>query len=270
MRFTADRRFIEIMFGMGLLLAGLSSGDTGATIVLFILGLYLLGRQFNRTETRGKNTTRRAPSRRVEFEEEEDLEFVPTEPRTDQVYAHALDAVKRAGLDPTQITVLPIDVGVMAFSGDQEPVIYRTRPVLDDIDYVQPYVQLRLPTRARGRVRFEIADSDGQVLFIHEEDHNFDKGRNLVVPAARLRIHEGHAMHGDWGLRVMADGVLIADHHFGWQESTTKTIRRHLTEDGELSGEIRAMMAEDTKLERMSLDELLEAQEPDDKQQARR
>jgi hypothetical protein len=104
------------------------------------------------------------------------------------------------------------------------------------------------------------------VLFIHEEDHEFQQGRNLVVPAARLPIHDAHAMQGDWGLRISADGVLIADHHFGWQESTTKVIRRHLTEDGELSGEIRAMVA-DSKLEKMSLDELLEAQEPDVKAQ---
>jgi hypothetical protein len=269
MRFTADRRFIEIMFGLGLLLAGLSSGDAGATVVLFLLGIYLLTRQVNRTETGIKRTTRRRAARMAEVEDEEEDEIIPAEPRPDQVYAHALDAVRRAGLDPAETTVLPIDVGVMAFTGDQDPVIYRTRPVLDDIDYVQPYVQLRLPTRARGRVRFEIADSDGQVLFIHEEDHNFEKGRNLVVPAARLPIHDAHAMQGDWGLRVIADGVLIADHHFGWQESTTKVIRRHLTEDGELSGEIRAAMA-NSNSERMSLDELLDAQEPEDKQQARR
>jgi hypothetical protein len=263
MRFTADRRFIEIMFGLGLVLAGLSSGDTGATIVLFILGLYLLTRQFNRNAT---GEVRR--KREVIGIEEDDL--IAPQPRAEQVYAHALDAVRRAGRDPNETTVLPIDVGVMAFSGDADPVIYRTRPMLDDIDYVQPFVQLRLPQRAKGRIRFEIADSDGQVLFIHEEDHDFQQGRNLVVPAARLPIHDAHAMHGDWGLRVSADGVLIADHHFGWQESTTTVIRRHLTEDGELSGELRAMVA-DSKLEKMSLDELLEAQAPDGKaQQGRR
>lgn len=267
MRFKADRRFIEIMFGLGLVLAALSSGDMGATIVLFILGVYLLSRQFN---PRGEATM---PGKRREFafDEGELEDVIEPQPRPEQVYAHALDAVRRAGREPNETTVLPIDVGVMAFSGDSDPVIFRTRPVLDDVDYVQPFVQLRLPTRAKGRIRFEIADSDGQVLFIHEEDHEFEKGRNLVVPAARLRVLDAHAMHGDWGLRVLADGVLIADHHFGWQESTTKVIRRHLTEDGELSGELRAMVAE-SKLDKMSLDELLEAQEePETKaQQGRR
>jgi hypothetical protein len=264
MRFTADRRFIEIMIGLGLVLAGLSSGDGGATIVLFIMGLYLLSRQFNRSAA--AKTSQREPIRAERDEDEED-DLIAPQPRAEQVYAHALDAVRRAGLDPNETTVLPIDVGVMAFSGDLDPVIYRTRPVLDDIDYVQPFVQLRLPTRAKGRIRFEIADSDGQVLFIHEEEREFEKGRNLVSPAARLPIHDAHAMQGDWGLRVSADGVLIADHHFGWQESTTKVIRRHLTEDGELSGEIRAMVT-DSKLGRMSLDELLDAQQPEQESKA--
>jgi hypothetical protein len=246
-----NRRFAEIMIGLVLLLAGLSAGDTAATLVLFLLGLYLLARQFNQTGTS-------SGAARDTRESEEDI--LPAQPRADQVYAHALDSVRRAGLDPTETHVLPIDIGVMAFSSDQDPVIYRTRPVLDDIDYLQPFVQLRLPTRARGRIRFEILDSDGQVLFVHEEDHEFERGRNLITPAARLPIHDAHAMHGDWELRVSADGVLIAEHRFAWQESATRTIRRHLTEDGELSGEVRAMMAE-SRLPRISLDDLLSEQD---------
>lgn len=249
-RRTRDRRFAEIMIGLVLVLAGLSSGEPSATVVLFVLGLYLLARQF------GWQAGAMAPRDARDIEED----VLPAQPRADQVYAHALDAVRRAGLDPTETHVLPIDIGVMAFSGDNEPVIYRTRPVLDDIDYIQPFVQLRLPTRARGRIRFELVDSDGQILFVHEEDHEFERGRNLVTPAARLPIHDAHAMHGDWQLRVTADNVLIAEHSFAWQESTSKTIRRHLTEDGELSGEVRAMMAEN-RLQRMSLDDLLEQQQ---------
>ena len=47
----------------------------------------------------------------------------------------------------------------------------------------------------------------------------------------------------------------------------SKTIRRHLTEDGELSGEVRAMMAEN-RLQRMSLDDLLEEQDQQQEQDA--
>ena len=256
-----DRRFSEIMIGLLLILAGIMAFG-GSQILLMglgVVGLYLVLRQFDRS-SKAPGLDRALPA----FDEE----VMPAPPRVDQVYAHALDAVRRAGLDPTETHVLPIDIGVMAFSGDQEPVIYRTRPVLDDIDYLQPFVQLRLPTRARGRIRFEMIDSDGQILFVHEEDHEFERGRNLVTPAARLPIHDAHAMQDAWELRVSADGVLIADHHFEWEESTTKVIRRHLKEDGELSNEVRAMMAEN-RLQRMSLDELLEPQQPEDSESER-
>jgi hypothetical protein len=261
-----ERRFSEVMIGLLLILVGITAigGDSLIMLALGVLGLYLVLRQFDRS---GKAA---ALNRELPDIEDEEMS---SQPRVDQVYAHALDAVRRAGLDPTETNVLPIDIGVMAFSGDQEPVIYRTRPVLDDIDYLQPFVQLRLPTRARGRIRFEITDSDGQILFVHEEDHEFERGRNLVTPAARLPIHDAHAMHDAWELRVSADGVLIADHTFEWEESTTKVIRRHLKEDGELSSEVRVMMAEN-RLQHMSLDELLEPQEPEDSehehQQSRR
>jgi hypothetical protein len=86
-----------------------------------------------------------------------------------------------------------------------------------------------------------------------------------VTPAARLPIHDAHNMNGDWQLRVSADGVLLAVHPFGWQESTTKAIRRHLREDGELSNEVRAMLA-DSRLQKMSLDELLADQQTEEAQ----
>ena len=269
-----DGRFAQIMIGLFLLLAGLSSGSTAATIVLVLLGLYLLSRQFNTTRSIGTfSREAREPEAYIDTDTEDD-EDLPAQPRADQVYAHALDAVRRAGLNPNETHVLPTDIGVMAFSGDQDPIIYRTRPVLDDVDYIQPFVQLRLPTRAQGRIRFEIADSDGQILFVHEADHEFERGRNLVTPAARLPIHDGHALQGDWDLRVLADDVLIAEHKFAWHENTSKVIRRQLQEDGELNNEVRAMMAEN-RLQKMSLDELLADQPPEDqptenKQAARR
>jgi hypothetical protein len=254
-----NRRMVQVGLGILLIVLGLTSlgGDFSAALVFGGLGLYLLYRQFDHSRVNIEADRRSVPNYEVE-----------AQPRADQVYAHALDAVREAGLDPANTHVLPIDIGVMAFSADQDPTIFRTKAVLDDVDYVQPFVQLRLPTRAVGRVRFEITDSDGQVLFIHEENHQLQRGRNLVTPAARLPIHDAHNMNGEWQLRVSADGVLLAVHHFGWQESTTKTIRRHLREDGELSNEVRAMLAE-SRLQKMSLDELLSDQQIEDQPQRR-
>ncbi len=256
-----DARFAQIMVGLLLLIVGLSAGDPAATIVLVGIGLFLLARQFSTTHSTYSNRSPRAERIRRDRDSDEDV-AMPGQPAEDQVYKHALESVRRAGLDPADTHVLPIDIGMITYSGDNAPMIYRTRPILDDIDYLQPFVQLRLPTRARGRIRFEISDSDGQILFVHEEDHEFERGRNLVTPAARLPIHDGNALHGDWQLRVLADGVLIAEHDFGWKENTDAVIRRHLEQDGELSGEARAIMAEN-RLSRVSLDELLARQEDD-------
>ncbi len=252
-----DRRFGEVMLGLFLLIAGVSAfgGDSAVTLFLIVGGLYLLARRFDRAAQTELDSRSFAGEDDYSFEE-----AIPAQPRADQVYAHALDAVRRAGLDPAETHVLPTDIGVMAFSGDQEPTIYRTRPVPDDVDYIQPFVQLRLPTRAHGRIRFEIVDSDNQVLFVHEEDHDFQRGRNLITPAARLPIHDAHAMQKGWQLRISADGMVIAEHDFQWQESTSRVIRRQLSEDGEINNEVRAMMAEN-RLQKLSLDELLADQD---------
>lgn len=177
-----------------------------------------------------------------------------------RIYNHALEAVEAAGLDPETVKVLATDIGVMAFSGDADPEICRTREIFDDVDYIQPYVQLRLASKAVGLIRFEIEDSDGQLVFVHEEHHQLERGRNLITPAARLPIHDIQIKDDDWSLRVLADGVPLAVHTVAWQESTTTLVRRHLSEDGEISNELRAAMAEN-RLQKISLDDLLADQE---------
>ncbi len=251
---STSRRFWEIVAGIVLILVGLSgfgANEFPFGILLLMGGLYLMARQFSQN---------RQPYEADGYMEES--EVAQRQAHTEPVYSHALKAVERAGLNPDEVRVLPVDIGVMAFRGDQDPVVYRTRPVLDDIDYLQPFVQLRLPTRAVGKIRFEILDSDGQILFVHEDNHELERGRNLITPTARLPIHDAQAMNGPWKLRVSADGVPLATHTFEWQESTTKSIRRHLSDDGEISSGLRVAMAE-SRLQKMSLDELLSFQDGD-------
>jgi hypothetical protein len=250
-----NRRFSEIMLGLFLLFLGASALVEGGQPIMTLLvlgGIFMLVRQFESGRSISFDTppltNQRAGEPRVESSTKQ------------RIYHHALSAVEAAGLDPETVKVLTTDIGIMAFKEDQDPVVYRTRDVLDDIDYIQPYVQLRLPTKAVGLIRFEIIDADGEVLFIHEERHQLERGRNLISPAARLPIHDAQAMDGEWELRVSADGVPLALHHFGWQESTTKVVRRHLSEDGEISSELRAALA-DSRLQGLSLDELLAEQE---------
>jgi len=242
---------ITAIFFVVIGLLALAEGGNALMTLLVLGGIFFLvrqfefGRRFPQYEPRSNEvdyteTARRAPQHRI--------------------YQHALDAVEAAGLDPETVQVLATDIGVMAFSGNEDPEICRTRDVYDDVDYIQPYVQLRLAAKAVGLIRFEIVDSDGQVLFVHEEHHQLERGRNLITPAARLPIHDVQAKDGGWTLRVLADSVPLAEHYFGWQESTTSLVRRHLSEDGEISSELRAAMAEN-RLQKVSLDDLLADQD---------
>ena len=187
---------------------------------------------------------------------------------SDQAYAHAVDAARAAGLELSRTAVIPVDVGLIAFLPGGERAIHRTTPVEPDAEYVQPFVQLNMPTRAVGRIRYELVDRDGQAVFIHEDYETLERGVNLLTPPARLRAHNGMARYGDWRLLVSADGVPLLDHAFGWAEDPREKLRRHLAEDGELSPEARNILDDDLSGPSMSLDDLLGAQ--DDAQTARR
>ncbi len=187
---------------------------------------------------------------------------------TERVQQHALAAVRAAGHDPDNLTVLPVDIGIISYHGDDPPVIHRTWPVRDDCDYVQPYVQLRVPNIATGCVRFEIDDSSGQTVFIHEENHQLERGRNLITPGSRLPVHDEIEVDQRWRVRVKADGVLLAQYTFGWEVGENTDFNRHLGEDGEINSELRAVLAE-SKLQDISLDELLAEQQENAESQQR-
>ena len=263
-RRSSNRLSSEIIAGLVLLAIGLSAlgADFFPAILLVLLGGYFLWRQFE--------TAPRAASRDDGYAADyDDHDYADQRPSgAEQVYAHALQAAERAGLDPSQAPVIPVDIGVMAFRGDQTPGVFRTRPVPDDVDYIQPFVQVRLPTRARGRIKFEILDSNGQRLFVHEDFYQLEHGRNLITPTARLPIHDAQAMHRDWRLRVTADGLPLAEHAFRWQDTDLSVVRRHLTEDGEISTELRTALSE-SRLGELSLDELLADQETPDAERRR-
>ena len=265
---TQSQRKWQILAGIFLLLFGLSAlpGEAAVALIMMAVGGWLLWKQIN-----NRNPAEVADFFNTRFDgapgdDNDDAGYALRQTGTEKVYAHALRAVEQAGLDPDTAQVLPVDMGVMVFQGDNDPVVYRTHPIPDDADYVQPFVQLRLPTRAVGRVKFEVIDADGQVIFIHEDVVNLERGRNLVTPSARLPIHDAHNMMGTWQLRVSADGMPLAVHKFVWQETNTRAIRRHITADGELSNELRASLAEN-RLGKMSLDELLSFQDGDQEPQ---
>jgi hypothetical protein len=257
-----NRRFWEVMVGLLLIVLGL--GALGSAwlpgLLIGIGGLMVLAHHYN-------HSTNFAARNEVSALDEAEINQ-PTRSQTgaEQVYPHAIRAAERVGHRAGDMQVLPVDIGLLAFRAGEDPVVYRLQPVSADVDYVQPFVQIRLPKRATGRVRFELADSDGRVLFIHEDMHQLQRGRNLVTPAARLPIHDALAMHDLWELRVSADGVPLATHRFEWTESKTQTVRRHLREDGEISSELRAAIVDNAPAD-LSLDELLAFQDEAESQQ---
>jgi hypothetical protein len=277
-----NRRYAQIMIGLFLLFIGLNSVTSGEPVgvLMGLGGFYLLARQFeesrnNRLQERRNDDEyerwRREQSRsrnRYDFEDVHDeVDRKPTT-NADRVYSHALEAVQRAGLDAANTPVLPVDIGLFGHKGDDNPKLYRTRAIPMDVDYIQPFVQLRLPKRAKGRITFEIIDDTGETLFTRTEQYEFQRGRNLVVPSRRLPVHDALDMEeGNWTLRISADKVLLAEHRLRWIEPANDFVAEHIQEDGEISNELRAAMAE-SRLEKMSLDDLLSFQEPTNSQQS--
>jgi hypothetical protein len=278
MNFRNNRNTILLAFIL-LMLAGVALLESSALVVLILLGLLFLVRQFDNNQIQSSSDMDYSSSSDYDYSSDygaaDEYEYDSYEaPQTrqaqsDPVYRHALEAVQRAGLNPDTVQVLAVDIGVMAFKEDGEPTVYRTWTLPDDVDYVQPFVQLRLPSKANGRIKFEVIDAAGKVVFSHEDNHKLERGRNFVSPAARLPIHDSHNLDGRWGLRVSADGMLLAEHRFEFSEATNSAIRRHIGEDGEINTELRAVMAE-SRLPKMSLDDLLAYQDDDEQQQQKK
>lgn len=195
------------------------------------------------------------------FDDDEEEEPVV---RREPVYRHALTAVENAGLDPDTVKVLAVDLGVIAFREDGNATVYRTWTVPEDARSIQPFVTLRLPTAATGRIRFEILDAAGKSVFVSETDHRLEPGRNFINPPARLALRNHPDLSGRWQLRISADNVLLAVHRFEFAEPATAKIRQHLGEDGEIRTDSRLLLDE-TATPRMSLDELLAYQEEEEK-----
>lgn len=272
MDFRNNRNTILLAFIL-MMLAGVALLESSALVVLILLGLLFLVRQFDNNQLQSdynydtSNDYTYQEDSALGYEYDYDAESrQQRQANADPVYRHALESVSRAGHDPDNMQVLAVDIGVMAFKEDDEPTVFRTWSLPDDVDYVQPFVQLRLPSKANGLIRFEVIDSFGNVVFVHEDTHRLERGRNFVSPAARLPIHDQQNLDGRWGLRVYADDTLLADHRFEFAEAASAAIRRHIGEDGEINTELRAVMTE-SRLPKMSLDELLEFDEEAQQQQ---
>ncbi len=179
------------------------------------------------------------------------------------IYRHALNAVVAAGLDPDTVQVLTVDIGLLVYKDSDRPEVYRTWNIPDDVDYVQPFVQLRLPTKATGKIAFELYDGSGTLIYAREESYTLERGRNFITPSTRAPVHDQYDLEGNWKLCVSADGMPLAVHRFAFSDTTSAVVQKHIGEDGELTSELRLAIA-DSQAAKMSLDDLLAYHQQDD------
>lgn len=127
---SQPQRIWQILGGIFLLLLGLAAlpGEAPIGLILMALGGWLLWKQLN-----ANSITSAARNQYTDDDVDED--YAPRQMGTEKVYAHALKAVEQAGLNPDTAQVLPVDLGVMVFQGDNDPVVYRSQPIPDDADF---------------------------------------------------------------------------------------------------------------------------------------
>lgn len=238
-------------------------GESAGFVIFFLIGLLILSRFLNNSNMKVNFGGQTAEEEEEDYERDWQASRQARPAQSEPVYRHALDAVSRAGHDPETVQVLAVDLGVLGFRGSEPPTVYRTWSLPDDLDYIQPFVQLRVPMKANGRVRFELLDADGEPVFVHEEIHSLVRGRNFISPGARLPIHDQRGMDGKWRLRISADNVLLAVHEFQFAEAENVEIHHHIGEDGEITSELKAVMT-GSQLPSMSLDDLLAFQEQEE------
>lgn len=172
-------------------------------------------------------------------------------------YPHALEAVRRAGLNENAGLSLS-DIGLIVYGAEPKPVVHRESAVPDTADYVQPFAELNAARAAKGRLTFEVVDTAGEIVYRREEEQQLRAGKTAVIPRTRLPIGDHFDLTQGWTLRMYANDVLIAEHPFGWYNPAdrTETLREVMSNDGELTADLSALM-DDIQAQPMSLDDLL-------------
>ena len=170
-------------------------------------------------------------------------------------------AMSRVGYAGGEQYANVVDIGLLAYRHPEaDPRIVRERGVVLDTRFLRPFVTLWLPRAARGSIRFEIVDADGQLRYADEAHYSLRRGENPLLPNAWLPV-EGKGHGSDrWTLRVWVSGMLLAEHVFGWREVGESPLQPYIAADGEISPVLQQMMQHETA-QQVSLSELLAEQE---------
>lgn len=255
-------RGIMALVIISIALALLDSGIFLVAVAMIAAGIALLSGVFNRKDAEGQLVERRRHRHTA----------TPAYPRPDSsqsgqtarpggmMHRVASNAIRQAGHDPAELAVAPVDIGLLAYSGDDAPTLYREMRLPDDSDYVRPFAVLRSPRRAQGKVRFELLDEHGTRRYIDETPWELKRGETFVYPSTWLPMSNVDSIDGAWLLRIYAAGMLLAVHTFEWRDTGGGLFRAYLTGDGEITDDLQREFSE-ARLGRLSLEDLLEDQE---------
>ena len=130
--------------------------------------------------------------------------------------------------------VVPVDVGILAYENQGEtPALFRESRLPDEAEYIRPFIVMRSPRHARGTIRFELVDGDGDLMFVDETPWELKEGDTFIYPSTWLPMRRVADIGGEWQLRISAAGTMLAVHEFMWRNEGGGTFRAYLNGDGE-------------------------------------
>jgi hypothetical protein len=127
-------------------------------------------------------------------------------------------ARRRGSLTNPDLTLLDIGL-ITTHSGREGMVMRRTRSVSLDDDGVRPFITLHVQPESADRhalIRYEIIDQNGDTQYVHEMRTFLRDGEMNILADHHLRLYDNERRlgAGDWDLRVMIDGALVAAYSF--------------------------------------------------------
>lgn len=180
-------------------------------------------------------------------------------------------ARRRGSLINPDLTLLDIGL-ITTHSGREGMVMRRTRSVSLDDDGVRPFITLHVQPESADRhalIRYEIIDQNGDTQYVHEMRTFLRDGEMNILADHHLPLYDNEqiAGTGDWDLRVMIDGTLVAAYSFTMAPSVEGRMRLRQRDASASRDRLVQALDDDAP---MTLEDLLRASEAQRREQSGR
>jgi len=180
-------------------------------------------------------------------------------------------ARRRGSLTNPDLTLLDIGL-ITTHSGREGIVMRRTRSVSLDDDGVRPFITLHVQPESADRhalIRYEIIDQNGDTQYVHEMRTFLRDGEMNILADHHLRLYDNERSlgAGDWDLRVMIDGALVAAYSFTMAPSVEERVRPRRPDASASRDRLVQALDDDAP---MKLEDLLRASEAQRREQSGR